>query len=236
MKRRTGQLGFTLVELLLASAIMAVILGALGNLFAGTTRAYRVNEEATNLQQTADAAGQLLMYEVGLAGYRGSDNNISTRTFTTPVLLGLVSVPASTLKIETGASTSVPDKVFVSYYEDRNYSSSTTYNPTKLGTEFSVDTSAHSLNRYASNDPEKRAVIQDVYNLKVLRYVRKNGRECNTVTPSTATTPADLAALRLELTFTDGLKEQVVIALPNPQTSTSSHLPTLTVLANPSGC
>lgn len=223
MRRSVGQLGFTLIELLVASAIMAIILGALGNLFVSTRDAYRANEEATALQQTADAVGQLLTYEIGLAGYRGSDNNASTRTFTTPVVFGLLSFPATTLQIETGLSASTPDEVYVSYYEDRYVS-----NTAKLGTEFSVDTTNHNLDRYLSTDTAKRAIIRGVHNLKVLRYVRRDGKECNTATA------ANLAALRLEFTLTDGLKKQTVVPLQNPQVS--PVLPVLSVLANSSGC
>ena len=44
MRRHTSQHGFTLVELLVASAVMGIILGALGSLFATTNRAYRAND------------------------------------------------------------------------------------------------------------------------------------------------------------------------------------------------
>lgn len=236
MRQRAGQLGFTLVELLVASVIMVMILSALGSLFVSTSRAYRVNDEVSALQQNADAAGQLLSYEIGLAGYRGSDNsgnNFNARTFSTPILFGTTSVPATTLKIENTPSTS-PDKITVSYYEDRFTSTSTS--PKKASTQFSVDTGNRNLDRHVSGETNAQPAIENVYNLKVLRYIRKDGKECNTVTPATPTTPSDLAGLRLELTFNKGLRKQVIVSLANPQTSSALDLPTLTVLSNPTGC
>ena len=233
---RSRQSGFTIVELLVASVIMVVILGALGSLFVSTNRAYRVNDKVSTLQQSADAAGELLSYEIGLAGYRGSDNsskNFDSRTFTTSVLFGTVTVPATTLKIENTPSTS-PNKIAVSYYEDRFQSTGSPANPTKTAVQFSID--ANNLYRQQSGGSAKQPAIEGVYNLKVLRYIRKDGKECNTVTPSTPAVPSNLAGLKLELTFTDNLKKQVVIPLSNPQTSSAADLPTLNVLPNSAGC
>lgn len=237
MKGRLGHSGFTIVELLVASVIMVIILGALGSLFLSTSKAYRVNDKVSALQQNADAAGQLLSYEVELAGYRGSDNSTNGfdgRKFLTAIPFGTELIPATTLKITAIAFSATPDKIAVSYYEDRF--TSTSADPTKTSVQFSVDTGNNNLDRHASGETYAQPAIEDVKNLKVLRYIRKDGKECNTVTPATPTTPSDLAGLRLELTFTDDLKKQVVIPLPNPQTSSAADLPTLNVLPNSTGC
>lgn len=239
MKAAARQSGFTLVELLVASVIMLLILSALGNLFIGTNRAYRKNDQVSERQQSVDAAGQLLGYEIGLAGFRGSKSGeLTSNTFTTPILLGTLTVPAKTLIIEKGTTASAPDKITVRYYESR-------YPDTAISTvtQFSIgqdSNSAYNLYRQSAtpsaSDATRQPAIANVKNLKVLKYIKKDGNEANSATADT------LAALKLELTFTDPpftdpqaafcketpeptCTKQVVISLPNPQTN--PELPTL---------
>lgn len=167
MKVRSRQSGFTIVELLVASVIMVIILGALGGLFLSTSKAYRANDKVSALQQNADAAGQLLSYEVELAGYRGSDNStngFSSRTFSTPILFGAASIPATTLRITANAALATPDNIAVSYYEDRF--TSTSANPTRTSVQFSVDTRNNNLDRHASGETNAQPAVEDVTNLK----------------------------------------------------------------------
>lgn len=98
--------GFYLLELLVAAAIMIIILAALGGLFAATVRANRSNTAASEGQQNAEAAIQLLKGEVGLAGYRGTDSAANSRTFS-----------SSTLVVTP--ETSTRDRVTVQFFEDR---------------------------------------------------------------------------------------------------------------------
>jgi len=59
----------------------------------------------------------------------------------------------------------------------------------------------------------KQPVFENIKNLKVFRYVKKDGNE------STSVTAAELAALKLELTFTDNSKKQVIVGINNTQQS-----------------
>lgn len=209
MKRPAGQQGFTLVELLVAATIMALILSALGSLFVSTNRAYRANDEVSERQQSADAAAQLLSYEIGLAGYRGSTpSNVQNSTF---------AATERTLSITKGASATTSDAITVRYYEDRFNSS-----PVKTMVTFNAAKDGNNIfNLYRHNHAEtaKQPAIQFIQNLKVLSYIRKDGSE------GASATQATLSGLRLELTFTDGLKKQVVIGIDNPQAN--PELPTL---------
>ena len=228
--RRSRLNGFTLTELLIAAAIMGIILATLGSLFVSSTKAYRANDEASALQQNSGAAERLLAYEISLAGYRGSDTNAQSRTFDSTPIVGTVSPAAeTTLAITTGSSATTPDTVAVRYYEDRFESG-----PTPSSVQFSVDTKNNSLYRRKSTDTKREPLVQGVYNLKVLRYIREDGRACNTVPTSTPPAASTLVGLKLELTFTDQIKKQLVVTFPNKQVA--PVLPTLTVLASPSGC
>ncbi len=199
--------GFTLVELLVAGTIMLLILGALGNLFVSSSRAYRVNNEASDRQQTAEAATQMLTYEIGLAGYRGSDQGASSREFKTTAVLGVVSVPESTLIITKGATATSPDTVTVRYYEDRFISSTAK----RTAAFTAAKDSDNAYNLYRAQDGDNKPAILGVKNLKVVKYIKRDGTEATSATKDT------LAALKLELTFIDGLKQQLVISIPNLQ-------------------
>lgn len=221
MNRHRRNQGFTLVELLVSALLMLTILGALGNLFSTSNRAYRTNSGVSERQQSSDTAGQLLRYEIGLAGYKGSTSGASSKKFETTVL-GLIPISASTLTIVKGSAATAPDTITIRYYEDR-YTSSVT----EVITQFSVAkdrNNLYNLYRYASADKEKQPAVQGVKNLKVVKYINKDGTETTTTTADT------LVALRLELTFIDvqTSKEhtkQIVVGINNVQTSPT--LPTL---------
>jgi type II secretory pathway pseudopilin PulG len=233
MRASARQGGFTFVELLVAGTIMILLLSALGSLFVNTSRAYRVNDEVSERQQSADAAAQLLSYEIGLAGYRGSDQAAITRTFA-----------GSTFSITKGASATASDTIVVRYYEDRfsNIGEQLliTFDAIPVGGSYNL---YRKEQKQSANFSEvaKSPAIQNVKNLKVIGYTLNNGKEYPrdpTVThawiePYTLTsdiTPYTLVALKLELTFTDDLKKQVVIGIDNPQQIPPSQTPFLPTL------
>lgn len=234
MRPQARQCGFTLVELLVASTIMVLILSALGGLFVNTNRAYRKNEEVSDRQQSADAAAQLLSYEIGLAGYRGSTDAALLRTFS-----------GSTLSITKGVSATASDTIVVRYYEDRF---------TNIGEQLIATFDAipvngsYNLYRKEQNQSaidgsvSKTPAIQNINNLKVIGYVINDGREypkdkdknppfthlhIKPYTLASAITPYTLVAIKVELTFTDGLKKRVVIGIDNPQQIPPSQNPFL---------
>lgn len=212
---------------------MVLILSALGGLFVNTNRAYRKNEEVSDRQQSADAAAQLLSYEVGLAGYRGSTEAALLRTFS-----------GSTLSVTKGASATDSDTIVVRYYEDRF---------SNIGEQLIITFDAipvgGSSNLYRKEQKQstigsavsKTPAIHNVKNLKVIGYILNGGKEypkdptvvhswIQPYTLSSSITPSTLVAIKLELTFTDGLKKRVVIGIDNPQQIPPSQNPFLPVL------
>jgi prepilin-type N-terminal cleavage/methylation domain-containing protein len=95
--------GFTLVELLIAVAILGILFSVLITVFTSATRGYRAVDATADLQQRAEVATRLLSYEVGLAGYRGVTGNLATRTFSGP-------------QVDVNVAR---NEVTTAYYEDR---------------------------------------------------------------------------------------------------------------------
>ena len=104
---RARNQGITVIELLIAAAIVGVVLAITLQLYGGTVRAYRVNEEVAETRQGIQAAISLLQYEIGLAGYRCTDGSALTRTF------------GSSPLIAVDGSSGASDSITVRYYEDR---------------------------------------------------------------------------------------------------------------------
>jgi type IV pilus assembly protein PilW len=79
------QKGITLIELLVALAIFGIVLGAIYRLFTAQTRAYTIQDEAVEVQQTVRGAMEILLRDLRMTGY-DDDNSASTVTITTPIV------------------------------------------------------------------------------------------------------------------------------------------------------
>jgi prepilin-type N-terminal cleavage/methylation domain-containing protein len=225
--RRHSQ-GFTLIELMISTAIMAFVLVTLVVLFNLSTKALETNEAASERQQNAEAAAELLRYEVGLAGYRGTSSTaLTSNTFT-----------GSTVSVGVNTSASASDTITVQYYEDRFYDGSST--TTLLSVTFSTGTDANGnpvlLRQQGSSGA--LAAAADVALLKVVKYVDRDGSIIDVTTSSTI--PEALAAISVELTFADGESGRFLVGFENTnvveQTTISSSFftPTITIDVTPS--
>ena len=63
--------GFTIIELMVAITISALILGVLTQVYAGATRSYRVTEALSRMQENGRYAMDYLARDIRLAGYMG---------------------------------------------------------------------------------------------------------------------------------------------------------------------
>jgi len=79
------QKGVTLIELLVALVICAVVIGAIYRLFIVQTRAYTVQDQAVEIQQTVRSAMEILLRDLRMTGY-DDDNTASTVTIPTPIV------------------------------------------------------------------------------------------------------------------------------------------------------
>ena len=205
-RRPTDRAGITLVELLVFLALFGLLLAVMASMVAaaGTGRrvAHQVNERTT----TAETIAQLLSYEIGLAGYRGTGaGGIATNTFAAP-----------TLEIQRNA-TGVPDAITVRYYEDRFLA--TPGAPVAITAAYTVAANADgvpSLFR-AENGGAAAAVVTGVSSIKVALFVRRSGEV--DVVADAGVVPSDLAGLSLDLELVDGTAGRFLINLPNAQTA-----------------
>ena len=67
--------GFTIIELMVAITISALILGVLTQVYAGATRSYRVAEALSRMQENGRYAMDFLARDIRLAGYMGCVSN-----------------------------------------------------------------------------------------------------------------------------------------------------------------
>lgn len=199
MNRRSG---FTLLELLIASAIMIIILTALGALFVSSSQAYRSNARVTERQQEAEAAVQLLVHEIGLAGYRGVGQHDVNRVF---------GGDGRTLVITHGAG-GAPDTVQIRYFEDR-------FLPGERLVTFGINTERRTIfRREGAGEPQD--IVSSVVDLQVIQYIRRDGIrvEVPLVGPIPQI-PGNLAAINLEIIFADNSVWRFPIGLSNSQTT-----------------
>jgi prepilin-type N-terminal cleavage/methylation domain-containing protein len=192
---------FTLVELLVAGAILGILLTVLANLFVSSNRASQRVDQLSDQQQQAQATRQVLQYELGLAGYKGTDNGFASRTFT-----------GSTLTVTTGANSTQPDSIQVQYFEDRNYASTNTTVARTVTFSIGDDNGTSSLFR-RQDTGSAVAIIPGVSNLKVASYIRHDDSKA-------VTEPNNLSALELNVTYTSGNQDTILVVFQNAQTIT----------------
>lgn len=180
--------------------VMAALIGAAGN-------GRRVTSDVNARVTTAETIAQLLNYEIGLAGYRGTGaTSVQSNVFADP-----------TLEIGRGAGTD-PDTITVRYFEDRFYDAATSI--ALVETTFSIGANEDgvlSLLR-AEDGGAASAVVSGVASIKVALFVRRSGD----VEPvgTAGIVPADLAGLSLDLLLTDGTEGRFLVNLPNAQSAT----------------
>ncbi len=210
-------LGFSLVELLIAGAILGIILTVLTNLFVSSSRASERVDELSDRQQEAHATRQVLQYEIGLAGYRGTKNSgtlmnlLANRTFVlSSTSTCNTSTPNCTIAMTRRSSSTQPDTLTVRYYEDRNYNGSDT--PVLRTVAFSIGSDAGVSSLFRQQDGGTAvAIIPNVTNLKIADYVLYD--DTNAVTASN-----NLAGLELDITYANQQTDTILVVFQNAQT------------------
>ena len=77
-RRSNWQVGFTLVELMVAVTIGLIILVAVSTLFVSSRATYKTQDQLSRLQENARFAMQFMMSDLRLAGYYGCLDNVSS--------------------------------------------------------------------------------------------------------------------------------------------------------------
>jgi len=78
MKRRKNQMGFTLVELIVAMGIGMAMIAAVTTTFTSQTRFYDSQEQINEMQQNARGAMDVIARELKLAGYKNNNGAAPT--------------------------------------------------------------------------------------------------------------------------------------------------------------
>jgi len=81
---RLNQNGITLIELLVAFMICAIVVGGTYRVFVAQTRAYTVQDQVVEVQQNIRSAMEILLRDLRMAGYY-DDGPTSKVTITTPI-------------------------------------------------------------------------------------------------------------------------------------------------------
>ena len=205
--------GFTIIELLIAALVMSVILLAATGLLVQSNQAYRVNELASERQQEIEAAVKILSYDLALAGYRG----------TTPAAYGANVFTDATVEVDKGGATATgSDKLIVRYFEDtgRLFGGQDTCGTPCIVT-YDVDDEDGVLLLYRQEGTaEERGIVQEVESFIVRQYITRAGKRCpfEGADPEECPPfPEDLAALNVEITFSDGGMWRFPVGVSNPQ-------------------
>jgi len=82
--KRLNSRGVTLLELLVALVICGMVAGGIYQVFIAQGKAYTVQNQVTEVQQSVRSAMEILLRDLRMAGY-DSDNLLSTITITSPV-------------------------------------------------------------------------------------------------------------------------------------------------------
>jgi type IV pilus assembly protein PilW len=78
------QKGITLIELLVALAILGIVIGAVYRLFIAQTKAYNIQDQVVEVQQNVRGAMEILLRDLRMTGY---DNESNGPTLSTPVFV-----------------------------------------------------------------------------------------------------------------------------------------------------
>jgi type II secretory pathway component PulJ len=190
------QAGATLVEMVVAGALLSLLLMAAGSLHAQAHRSASVGHEVALRTQIAELSAELLRYHVGLAGHRGIHEGAD--------------LEGPALALGRGASQGGSDTLAVRYLEERWYAE-----PELRVLRFDVKRDGSRLwNLYQQEDGATRQpAVQRVSGLRVHRFVAPDGA----LLPGDAALPLDASALELGLSFDWGESKVISVPLPGVQ-------------------
>lgn len=204
-------LGFTLLELLVASAVMVILIAAAVALFVSSGRAYDVSERLSLQQQEIESAAKILSYDLSLAGYRGTTLAALDRSFAQPFIAVEKNVSAGS------------DRIIMRYFEDdddsRLFGAQSTCDPQPCVVRYDValadDGSGTALlYRREGEAGDRIGIVQAVRHFRVLQYIRRVGDPVD-IEAGTAV-PDNLAAVNIEIAFENGGLWRFPVAINNP--------------------
>lgn len=195
MKRSAGIehrcVGSSLVEMLVACALLAMLLAAAAGVHAEARMSAAATEDIAQRGQLVELASELLHYHIGLAGHRGLSDP-------------LFDLAGPALSFSRGASQGGNDLLAVRYAEER------WYQPAQLrALNFDVKRDSRGLwNLYQREEGATRQpAVQQVDGLKVTSFIAHDGSSL----PADSPLPLDAVGIEMLLGFTWGETRPVTI-------------------------
>ena len=237
-----GSAGTTLIELLVAGAIFVVLLGALGAMLTTSLTAYRVTSQQSEVLQDVESVEQLLRFELGRAGFRGTGETEYLRSFYEcsadwPSLGS--GAGCATLIIErlSDASSGVQDAVTVRFFEDGRFVAEDDVCDGERAVTYAAAVSDQSLQRIQRDcawdgtgstvDAIDAAVVVaddllvgSVERLIVTELIDRQQLRFDVdvlLSNSSAARPRNLGAIAVNIVFQDGRETDYVIGFNSPQ-------------------
>lgn len=195
MRGRTTSI--TLLELLIAMAVFGVIIALLGQILVGSMRSYDVNEHVSEERQEVQTVEELLRYELGLAGYRCTDDDAREREFTGP-----------TIEVDDASGS---DAIRVRYFEDRYGASACDEN------DVTITVADGELVRIDNEAGTTSSLVEGVTNLEVIYWLDDSNSQFRR--PVDESRPPDdaLAGIGLTATLEEGPTNEIAVSFRNPQ-------------------
>ncbi len=182
--------GFTIVELLVAAALLLVILGALGALYVSTTRAYRTNQEVTSAAAQMRSAVEAIQRDFSQAGFTGRSRTALGEPFGLD-LGNQVCLTAADGEEQCGRNV---ETLRISYATDSEAGGLTQV-------AYTVE---DDLLLQESGGGAPLPLAENIAGLDLLRYVRADG----STSADLSSRPADTRGLELRLRYLQGGQER----------------------------
>ena len=200
-RRRTE--GITLIELLIAMGIFGVLIAALSGLFITAARGYEAAAQTSEEFQDAEAALQIMLYDIRLAGYRGVGSDFD-KSFS--------GADQDTVSVLLGTDT---DEIRVRYFEDDTYLKATDDGERTIA--YYVDTDSSTLIRTeAGTDYE---VVSNITGFRVDAFVQPDqiAIDVRNADGTPAPPPTNISAVEMTLSFEGGRSWTFAASLSSPQ-------------------
>jgi len=140
--------GITLIELLVALAISAIVLAGIYQLFISQTKTYAKQDQVVEVQQSVRSAMEILLRDLRMAGFV-DDNPASTKTIPTAIVTPVQDSDVTVYYVYYDRNTATYQKYTVRYWRDA--ASSTLYRNLSIDDVLQNPPATNSLNILLQN-------------------------------------------------------------------------------------
>jgi hypothetical protein len=204
--RTAPLLGVTLLEMLVALSLFLVAVSLLLGIFVSSLRVQRASEDQSLRIQETESVVHLINYEVGLAGYTGTQ---APQAFT--------GEEGPTISVTLGGS-NASDRIRIRFFEDPDFLAQGDTGERLV--EYRVDATNAALLREDLTNAVVETLVGSVDTMRIVAFI---GRAREVVTADqvaefgTTVLPEEIAGVRVSVTFQDGTDWTFLVGLYNRQ-------------------